>query len=353
MGLQRSFDVLSRIVERYESRGRSIRDVEARTDSGDAETLHVSVDAPVSLCAESESGLDSGISLESASLSDGGLTAEFSVSELFDVPSVDGVTISTDEHAVRVVDGILVVTAELTIESTCEGAQGPVSAEASHPDGDEAAELAESEDPTKSRDPSESEDPAESDDLSNRLAAVRNESVPAYEDTEYLTALYEACDTFTEMSEHIPMDVAAETVRRYMIEAGVHDPTSYDTAGDAESVEAEEEEEPSSEPTTQHPNQAAAPLDTIPEEQLVTDGLGLPEDVQVEDVVDAVVESGAVYEVERRLGLDQQRTRELLGQLNVLDLVLCRLDHGDRTASRDDVVRRIRQCTTTEVSGAT
>ncbi|MBX0297741.1 hypothetical protein [Haloarcula nitratireducens] len=340
MGLQHSFDILSQIVEQYESHGRSIRGVEARTDSGDAGTLHVSVDAPVSLCAESESGLNSGISLESASLSDGGLTAEFSVSELFGVPSMDGVTVSANEDAVRVVDGILVVTAELTIEPTCEESQESVSADASHPDDDGADDRA------------EPRSPSESDDLPSRLAAVRDESVPAYEDTEYLAALYEACDTFTEMSEHISMDVAAETVRRYMIEAGVHDPTSYDTAGDAESVEAEADG-PSSESTTHHPNQAAVTPDPIPEEQLVTDGIGLPEDVQVEDIVDAVVESAAVYEVERRLGLDQQRTRELLGQLNVLDLVLCRLDDGDQTASRDDVVRRIRQCTASEVSGAT
>jgi hypothetical protein len=167
------------------------------------------------------------------------------------------------------------------------------------------------------------------------------------------------------------MDVSSETVRRYMIEADIHVPNSYNTStGDEEAAtdaaEADDESTPSEADdlsqsgageTTGHVS-AADPVSTesagladepageLPDEQLVTDGIGLPADVKLRDVADAVVDSDTVYEVQRCLSLDRGQTRDLLEDLNLLDLVLCRLaDEPDHTVSYETVASRIRQCT--------
>lgn len=45
----------------------------------------------------------------------------------------------------------------------------------------------------------------------------------------HIRRLYEISETFDEMSDLIELDVSAETVRRYMIDAGIHSPESYAT----------------------------------------------------------------------------------------------------------------------------
>jgi hypothetical protein len=143
-----------------------------------------------------------------------------------------------------------------------------------------------------------------------------------------------------------------------MIEAGVHDPTPYDTgdgavppgepaAGDDGAAEepapARADGDIADDPTGE-PSSPGADGDTVPDEQLVTDGVGLPEHLCMGDVVTAVVESVTVHEVQRRLGLGQRRTRDLLDQLDLLDLVLHRVAADpEREVSRDDVVSRIRR----------
>jgi hypothetical protein len=192
----------------------------------------------------------------------------------------------------------------------------------------------------------------DSDDA-DPLAAARDESVPPYDDTPYLRRLYEACDTFEEMSQRIEMDVSDETVRRYMIEAGVHSPTSYETRSGADESPDEERSgsasgavsadrsssDARSEGAREHPR-----IDPLPDDQLVADGIGFPERLTLHDVVDAVVDARTVHEVGRDLGLEHDRTRRLLRQLNVLDLVLRRVsDDPKRELSVEDVAARIRQ----------
>lgn len=206
------------------------------------------------------------------------------------------------------------------------------------------------------------------------LSAVRDGSVPPYDDTPYLRRLYENCQTFDEMSDRIEMDVSAETVRRYMIEADVHSPTSYETA-DGEREESDAKTPDASDPTPKtdasgddspgadgaSPTpgaptatgvedlpaddgaEAATPL---PDEQLVADGIGLPDELTLREVVDAVVDARTVHEVQRDVGLDYEPTRQLLNHLNVLDLVVGRVAaEPDRTVTVETVADRIRQCT--------
>ncbi|WP_311172934.1 hypothetical protein [Halobellus ordinarius] len=256
------------------------------------------------------------------------------------------------------------------------------------------------------------QDSADATGSDSSLEDVRDESVPPYEDTAYLRRLYETCETFAEMSDRIVMDVSAETVRRYTIEAGVHTPTSYETDesdrssdgdvtdGAAPDVQASESDEgladtttgastagtdpdesmteavsdestpePDSSETPPEPDPSETPpepdpsettpepdpeestpgsaqgSDPLPDEQLLADGIGLPESLTLRDVADAVVDARTVYEVQRQLGLSGTRTRHLLQQLNILDLVLRRVsDDPERQVSYDTVAARIRQC---------
>jgi hypothetical protein len=211
------------------------------------------------------------------------------------------------------------------------------------------------------------QDSADATGSDSSLEDVRDESVPPYEDTAYLRRLYETCDTFAEMSDRIVMDVSAETVRRYTIEAGVHTPTSYETDkadrssdgdvtdGAAPDVQASESDEgpadtttgastPEADPDESTPDSAQG-SDPLPDEQLLADGIGLPESLTLRDVADAVVDARTVYEVQRQLDLSGTRTRHLLQQLNILDLVLRRVsDDPERQVSYDTVAARIRKC---------
>lgn len=219
-----------------------------------------------------------------------------------------------------------------------------------------------------------------------RFEAVRDESVPPYEDTTYLQTLYDECDNFREMSRHIVMDVSSETVRRYMIEADIHQPASYNTArnesegddaadgavdddpmsgdtaaageeaataadiaADTDSSAVEQEPEPATGvPAAGEPNTVdGSPMDPherLENTSLATDGLGLPAELGLHDIVDAVVSAATVHEVQRELGLEREQTRDLLEQLNLIDLVSRRLAHCDQPVSYDQVFDRLSQC---------
>jgi hypothetical protein len=132
-----------------------------------------------------------------------------------------------------------------------------------------------------------------------------------------------------------------------MIEAGVHDPTSYDTSpGTEAAVSLDSGETPADDPD--HASAATPTMEEVEaavEEQVVADGVGLPDGLDVADVVDAVVESATLFEVQRRLELDREPTQELLNQLDLLDLVLHRVAEGPkRQVSYEEVTARIRQC---------
>lgn len=360
MCLQSSFDILSRIVDQYESNGRTVRHVEATTSETDEGALRVEMDLPVSLC--SSSGGDSKLIPEAATLTDGdGLQVEFSPSVLPSLPSTTAAAVSTSNQAVRITDSGLLLTVELTIDpsGTHETTDNTSDTEPSGANENVSPDSVGQSD-TTSR-PDESRPQSELADLS----AVRDESVPPYEDTEYLQQLYNSCDTFMEMSQKIEMDVTSETVRRYMIGSNIHTPSTYNTTIEAEQAdqattedaEIETETDMKSETNTNTNTDAAKPateqslsvtdsMEPTPGEQLVTDGIGLPEDLQIADIMDAVIDSSTLYEVQRHLGLERQRTQELLQQLNLLDLVMRRVaDNPERDVSYEEMAARIRQCT--------
>ncbi|RQG97285.1 hypothetical protein EA473_04260 [Natrarchaeobius chitinivorans] len=184
-------------------------------------------------------------------------------------------------------------------------------------------------------------------------SARRGSDVPPFEDPELLAEVYDSCDTFVEMSEAIEMDVTAETVRRYMIDYGIHEPTSYDTGGsendepsadhdtDVETDESESESDrfAGSADRTESNRSAdeSAPV-------VLTDGIGLPDDVTVEALVDTVSNSGTIYEVRHDLGLERDETFELLSQLDLVEYVVGRVaTEHEREISSEEIVAKLRE----------
>ncbi|EMA08807.1 hypothetical protein SAMN05443574_1208 [Haloarcula vallismortis] len=396
MGLHTAFTALAEVIDAYESRGRSIKTVEASpAGTGDA-VLDVTVAMPVSL--RSGGGADTGLTPETARLTDtGDLEVTFSPPAT-DLPSTSGISLSICDASATVTDDGLLLRVDLTIDATAAsdgvasadcGPEQAGSSDIATVTGSRSADTAEGDSPPSdgsavstaesvsdgdsgSKEGPQPDDASTADTPSGRdtdsesdpYAAVRDDSVPPYEDTDYLQTLYDDCDNFREIAEKIQMDVSSETVRRYMIEADIHVPNTYNTSDDGE-------EEPSTESaasnegadqsgaidgdeqvTTVEPvsaesaGSAEESVGELPDEQLVTDGIGLPPAVQLQDVADAVVESDTVYEVQRCLGLDRSQARDLLEELNLLDLVLRRLaDESDQAVSYRTVASRIRQCT--------
>ncbi|GGK72988.1 hypothetical protein [Haloarcula sebkhae] len=367
MGIHTAFTALAEVIDAYESRGRSIKTVEASpADTGDA-VLDVTVAMPVSL--RSGGGADEGLTPETARLTGSGdLEVTFSPSAT-ELQSTAGAALSIGDASATVTDDGLLLTVQLTIDATGapdEAASvdcGPSLTAADIADSEPVSEGGDGSQENPQSDGAATQSRRGNDSGSDPFAAVRDDSVPPYEDTDYLQALYDECDNFREIAEQIQMDVSSETVRRYMIEADIHVPNTYDTSSD-------DEEEPSTESgaSDEDTNQSGAmdegeqvtvaepvsaesatsveeSVGELPDEQLVTDGIGLPAAVQLQDVADAVVESDTVYEVQRRLSLDRGQTRDLLEELNLLDLVLCRLaDEPDHAVSYGTVASRIQQC---------
>lgn len=199
----------------------------------------------------------------------------------------------------------------------------------------------------------------ESNESSESVGSHRNRDLPPFRDPELLAEVYESCDTFTEMPDELGMDVTAETVRRYMIDYGIHEPNSYNTATTDDSDDATPEPDTSadveSKPDTDTtetdqdaPAPAPAPAKTSDDDDLqtpvvVADGIGLPDDVTVETIIETVRESNTIYEVKRDIGIERENTLDMLRELNLLDLVVGRLaTEAEREISREEVIERLR-----------
>ncbi len=380
MGLQTSFDILSGIVEYYESHGRSIQHVDATPTDENGDQLAVVIEVPLTLCSGSATDLGQELSPESAALTeDNGLQIEFSASSLLELPETTEAALSTDNTDICVTDNGLLLTVAFTIDPS--GTPNRMSTATDNPSGDSSSlEPAESSGKPDSTTVSIAEENGtstadERDSIDEALLTARDTSIPPYDDVGYLQELYNLCDNFTEMSERIAMDVSSETVRRYMIQANVHEPHTYETPPsvsdgmeDAENTRSQTQEEthpdqPQAQEET-HPDQPQAQEETHPDqsqpqeeidltashtlpvdEQLATDGIGLPNGIQITDIIDAVADSMTVYEVMNHLELNRRETSDILKELNLLDLVSRPLSYNpDEPISHDMIASRIRQC---------
>jgi hypothetical protein len=367
MAVQTAVDVLARMLDGYGSSEQSIHHVGATSmeDGGDA--LHVVLEVGVPVGA---TGVAGATPTGAALTDDGALTVRYPTGAVKSFPSPPDADISAVPTAARVVDGEVLVSVEVTITPTGDArVRDDTAADDGTPTTDRRDAGTQSTDrrgggtQTTGRDEAadgaaeatgstaatsggtEDGDGEREGVVPEAIKAARNEAVPTYEDRPYLRAIYREYDTFSEMRAVIDMDVSTETVRRYMIDVGIHDPNSYETSGDGsddggrQAVRSREE--------------SADGADAIPDEQLVTDGVGLPDGLALEDLLEAVVDASTVYEVTRRLDVDQRRTRELLEQLDLLELVLHRVaDDHEREVTYGDVADRLRRVAGTARTGS-
>jgi len=389
MAVQTAVDVLARMLESYDAGDRSVHHVGATSVADGGDALHVDLEVTVPV---GTAGDGAATAPERARLSeDGHLQVEYPGAAMPSLPSHADADVEVEPTSARVADDRILLSMEVTITPTGDGEEGRApNGEDARADGaavrrdDDRLEAtpqgtgsedarrdatARGED-TRTDPGSDDADPHAvpgddaatdtdhgtdtdggpaspgrlDDEPPDEFAALRNDAVPPYEDTPYLQAVYERHDTFDEMREVIEMDVSTETVRRYMIDVDVHDPSSYrsdgpgseSTDGDATDVTVDEEA-----PDVDEPLDGTG---SIPDEKLVTDGIGLPEDLSIEGVLEAVVDSSTVYEVTRTLDMDQRRTRTVLEQLDLLELVMTRVsDDHKRDVTYEDVADRLRQ----------
>lgn len=76
----------------------------------------------------------------------------------------------------------------------------------------------------------------------------------------------------------------------------------------------------------------------------IPDGIGLPNDIELDQFKEVVSASNTLYEAQVRLSLDRERTRKLLEDFGVLDLVHGRVaTRHERRASPGEIDQRIRE----------
>ena len=207
---------------------------------------------------------------------------------------------------------------------------------------------------------------------------VHGEDVkPPHRDPERLREVYEAHDTFTEMTEALDVEVTPQTVRRSMAALGIHNPddpdersaeegesTTDQAAGDASVAESADSAAGSQgipdpeagsggqeadgadsggdgpDPRVSAGDSGGAPETSLEECERLQKAL--PDGVEALELIAAIEEARTLYEVQRALGTDRTETHALLADLDLLDLVQCRLaTKPDPEERRAELERRL------------
>ncbi|MEZ3163900.1 hypothetical protein ABNG03_03435 [Halorubrum sp. RMP-47] len=123
-----------------------------------------------------------------------------------------------------------------------------------------------------------------------------DDDLPPYRDPDRLAAVYDPDATFAEMTDALGVDVTPQTVRRYMIEHDVHEPTSQasDTLAATDAPEVTNEgtdDEPDAE-TTAHEETVSQPTSTTPASSETASTGGAPVDIEAEDTGETTTSDG-------------------------------------------------------------
>ncbi|WP_330633507.1 hypothetical protein [Halocatena halophila] len=185
--------------------------------------------------------------------------------------------------------------------------------------------------------------------------------IPAYKDPKALAAVYHEYDTFPEMTEALGVDVTSETVRRYMVEYEIHDPTDHSpqqlraaalgddvpetasTEGSAHitSTTVERSTEPSN--VSPYADESVAELleRADGDDSIAADGLGIPRELTLAEFAEIINDASSITEVSNRLDLGVSTVRQLLEKLNLVHIVTNQLAAGQITVSETALYRRI------------
>ncbi|WP_458209817.1 hypothetical protein [Haladaptatus sp. NG-SE-30] len=169
--------------------------------------------------------------------------------------------------------------------------------------------------------------------------------VPAYKDPEALQTVYKNYETFPQMTKALDVDVTSETVRRYMMKHGIHNPKDEknkrkSTGSDTDDAIDSEREGITASKKNKETNyggesvaKVLASMDQDDTTEVVrTDGIGILKDLTLREFVDVINQSRTVSEVKQRLETDYDDTRRLLTELDLLKFVTGRL-----SATQDDL----------------
>jgi hypothetical protein len=162
-----------------------------------------------------------------------------------------------------------------------------------------------------------------------------------YRDPDRLRDVYEAYETFAEMTDALDTDVTPETVRMNMIKEEIHEPASQSSDADASS--ADDRDKSSPEESESNGDEDADTTD----EMVLPDGIELPDGLTLDQLKTTVQSSRSFLDVQRELGGDRDFTYRLLKDLNLLDLVHGRIaKQAERTISAEQIDERIYQSVT-------
>ena len=189
-------------------------------------------------------------------------------------------------------------------------------------------------------------------------------------DPDALAEAYDAHDSFEAMREALGADVSAQTVRRWMMDAGIHSPAGRSSGNEDEKPEdAETDDDPPDDeaagPDTAESDGAGGEASDEPgdadegntgddDPEATHDDLGssertpeidreLPSGVTAEDLQRAVQSASTLYEVQQQLDLDREEARELLAEFDLLELVHGRVaDRRRREELKDEIDDRLR-----------
>lgn len=276
--------------------------------------------------------------------------------------------------------------------------------------------------------------------------------LPAHRDPDRLREVYDEDRTFADMRDRLGVDVTPQTVRKHMVNHGIHEPSKHVTATEnaASSEESEENEDRSSSVRTADPSgrtdgdssserseveaqevdpssdpshtddvpqngdpgastQDAQPNDSTPESASINsnsengsgpvsreedpseservpqnndegtesasdapsvddaiadqepspvgelepmlDGIGIQDHLSMEDVIEAVHTKKTLFEVQRSLELERDEAKQLLEELDLLELVHGRLPDEGFDPTREEIEDRIRTATLENTPG--
>lgn len=155
---------------------------------------------------------------------------------------------------------------------------------------------------------------------------------PAYRDPETLRDAYQAHDSFPAMREALDVEVSAQTIRRHMIQHGIHDPTAGET-----------ESEDSGQSAASSATADGEALETVPLAETLPSEITVPEDITLAALKEAVRTADTLYEIQQQFDLDREETRQLLGELDLLELVHGRVaTKHEREELKAEIDSRIR-----------
>ncbi len=185
-----------------------------------------------------------------------------------------------------------------------------------------------------------------------------------YRDPDRLRAAYEATGSFAAMRDELGVDVSPETVRRYAVQYGIHERGTATVDGSEPTPPAPDATDatsllpavrPTSDPEgTTHDDgtddgddgetDAGESAGDPDDDGSPAVDVALPGDLTLADLKATVRTSDTLYQASRALDLDRDRTADLLGDLNLLDLVHGRVaTKGERDELKADIDARLRE----------